>query len=73
METTGSVGKMSGGCRCCRYKHGKEVTEEQHSTKRRHVHNHHEVNSVAFKMRWNKKLGILEKSRKNSNIQRWLY
>ena len=29
MELTGTVGRMSGGCRCCRYRHGKDVTEEQ--------------------------------------------
>ena len=73
MELTGTVGRMSGGCRCCRYRHGKDVTEEQHSkNKAVHKHNKHEVNGVK-KSRWNKKHGIQEKSRKHSRAISWLY
>jgi hypothetical protein len=52
--------------------HGKEITENQNK-KKIIKHKHKGIIDPALRLKWNKKKGILEKTKKSSNIIKWMY
>ena len=71
MEITNTGGKMSRTIPDWGI-HGKDMSENQISKKNR-KHKHKKLCDPAERIKWNKKKGLLEKTKKGSRIEKWSY